>query len=73
VDTHVARTSNRLGWTTQTVPEKVEADLLKIIPEKYQNKVGHWLVLHGRYICKAKKPDCENCPISKYCPSFGKF
>ena len=47
--------------------EEVEKDLLKVLPEKYLMYANHWLVLFGRYICKAQKPDCEKCPIVKYC------
>lgn len=70
VDTHVSRTSQRLGLTKNDKPLKIETDLEEIIPDEYKTYAGHWLVLHGRYVCKAKKPDCENCKIAKYCNFF---
>lgn len=69
VDTHVFRLAHRLGLSTAKTPEKVEADLLKIIPSVWLKHAHHWLILHGRYICKARKPNCHTCPISAYCPS----
>ena len=69
VDTHVFRNAHRYGWVNDTdnTPEKVEAKLLKKIPRKYHPIVNHVMVLHGRYVCKALKPDCANCPVAKYC------
>ena len=67
VDTHVARVTTRIGITSETIPEKIERDLLKQIPEKWLNHAHHWLVLHGRYICKARKPECTKCPICQLC------
>ena len=67
VDTHVARVSQRLQFTQQTTPNKIEADLYKIIPKKYLMHAHHWLILHGRYICKARSPLCHNCPIKQFC------
>lgn len=67
VDTHVFRVSKRLGLSDGTTPEKVEADLLKIIPKKWLINAHHWLILHGRYVCKAKKPDCDHCTLVSYC------
>ena len=67
VDTHVARVSNRIGLTAETDPKKIEQDLLKKIPEIWLQNAHHWLVLHGRYICKARKPECPRCPISHLC------
>ena len=69
VDTHVFRNAHRYGWVNDTdnSPEKVEAKLLKIIPKKYHSIVNHVMVLHGRYVCKALRPDCANCPVAKYC------
>lgn len=69
VDTHVARVSNRLGLSKAKNPDKIEVDLLSIIPEKWLVDAHHWLVLHGRYICKARKPSCDICPISHLCNS----
>jgi len=67
VDTHVARVSNRIGLTSEKIPRKIEIDLLKQIPEKWLKNAHHWLILHGRYICKARKPECKKCPICHLC------
>ena len=74
VDTHVFRLSHRFGWTNETdnTPEKVEEKLLKFIPQKYHSIVNHVMVLHGRYTCKALRPDCANCPVNKWCNSKDK-
>jgi endonuclease-3 len=72
VDTHVRRVSNRLGLTKNTDAEKIEKDLMKIIPEEKWIDFPFRLILFGRNICKAKKPDCKNCPLYKICPSKGK-
>lgn len=67
VDTHVFRISKRLGLSNKNEPKEVEKDLLKIFPKKEWPFVNHSFILHGRRVCKAIKPDCENCLISKYC------
>jgi endonuclease-3 len=67
VDTHVTRVANRLGFSNAKTPDKIELDLLKIIDPKWLPRAHHWLVLHGRYICKAVKPKCKECKISAYC------
>ena len=69
VDTHVFRNAHRYGWVDEkdNTPEKVEERLLKIIPKKYHAIVNHVMVLHGRYTCKALRPDCINCPVNKWC------
>ena len=69
VDTHVFRNAHRYGWVSETenTPEKVEEKLLKIIPKKYHSIVNHVMVLHGRYICRAISPKCEQCPVAKWC------
>ena len=69
VDTHVFRNAHRYGWVgvAENTPEKVEEKLLKIIPKKYHPIVNHVMVLHGRYVCKALRPDCANCPVQKWC------
>ena len=69
VDTHVFRNAHRYGWvgSSENTPEKVEAKLLKTIPQKYHAIVNHVMVLHGRYTCKALRPDCEHCPVAKWC------
>lgn len=66
VDTHVLRLANRLELSDGKTPLEVEQDLNKL-PAEYRLHLNHWLVLHGRYICKAQKPDCHNCPISHLC------
>lgn len=69
VDTHVFRVARRLGLSHGNSPEKVENDLLKIIPKKWLNNAHHHLILHGRYVCKARKPLCSSCNISNFCPA----
>lgn len=71
VDTHAKRLSNRLGLTKEHDPVKIEFDLMKIIPKNIWSRFSHQLVLHGRAICKARKPDCELCTLREYC-FFGK-
>ena len=71
VDTHVARVSYRLGLTNHKDPYKIELDLLKIIPEEYLKDAHHLLILHGRYVCQARKPKCSTCPIETYCQKNG--
>ena len=70
VDTHVKRLSNRIGFSNEKDPEKIEKDLLKILPKKYYSDANHILILHGRNICKAQKPNCKNCCINSLCKSF---
>ena len=74
VDTHVFRNAHRYGWVTDAdnTPEKVEEKLLKKIPTKYHSVVNHVMVLHGRYVCSAQRPKCENCPVAHICPYTGK-
>lgn len=72
VDTHVFRISHRLNFSKGTTPFAVETDLLKVLPDKYVLHANHWLVLFGRYICKAQKPLCFRCPISEFCHSKDK-
>ena len=69
VDTHVFRVSHRLGLSTGKIPDKVEADLMAIVPEPALTRAHHWLILHGRYTCVARRPKCETCPIADLCPS----
>ena len=71
VDTHVKRLAFRLGLTKQTDPVKVESDLMKAIPKEEWIFAAHALVLHGRAICDAKKPQCEACPLLPLCPQIG--
>ncbi|MBI4853849.1 MAG: endonuclease III [Acidobacteria bacterium] len=69
VDTHVRRISQLLGLTTENNPEKIEKDLIKIIPKSDWIDFSHLLIFHGRQICKANRPDCQICPLSRLCPS----
>jgi endonuclease-3 len=73
VDTHVFRVSNRIGLTDDSKnPEQTERELVKHIPAKYLSRAHHWLILHGRYICMARKPKCEECGLTPYCKFFAK-
>lgn len=72
VDTHVFRIAHRLGFSQGKTPVEVEKDLLKVLPDNYAKNANHWLVLFGRYICKAQRPDCANCPIAGFCHSTDK-
>lgn len=72
VDTHVMRLAHRLDFSQGKTPSEVEKDLMAVLPEEYVKKANHWLVLFGRYICKAQKPECEKCPISGFCHSEDK-
>lgn len=69
VDTHIGRLSRRFGWTKNEDPVKIEQDLMRIIPQKDWLDLSHMLIYHGRAICDAKKPLCEQCTISSVCPS----
>jgi endonuclease-3 len=69
VDTHIFRLANRLGLAPGKTPEEVERRLEAIIPEPYKRDSHHWLILHGRYVCKARKPECERCLIADLCKS----
>lgn len=71
VDTHVKRLSFRLGLTKNTDPVKIEKDLTKLIPYKYWGWIAIALILHGRSICPARKPQCEKCTLQKFCPKCG--
>ena len=67
VDTHIFRIGNRLKLAPGKTPEEVEEKLVRIIPEKYMRHAHHWLILHGRYVCKARKPECYRCIIAQWC------
>lgn len=67
VDTHIFRVANRTGLARGKTPLEVERKLLKAIPTEFLQNAHHWLILHGRYICKARKPDCPACPIADLC------
>ncbi len=67
VDTHIFRVSNRTGIAPGKTPLEVEKRLLRLTPEEFKKDAHHWLILHGRYVCKARKPLCGNCPIVEWC------
>jgi len=69
VDTHVFRVAHRLDFSRGKTPDQVEADLMAITPQPYLTRAHHWLILHGRYTCTARRPKCEDCPIGDLCPS----
>jgi endonuclease-3 len=71
VDTHFGRLARRLGWTTEDDPVKVEYAVMKLIPKKDWTVLSHRLIWHGRRICFARKPDCANCEVARWCPSAG--
>ena len=73
VDTHVFRVAHRLGLSTGKTPDKVEAELMAIVPEAALVRAHHWLILHGRYVCVARRPKCEDCPVADLCPSRALF
>ncbi len=68
VDTHVFRLAHRLGWSEAKTPEATEADLMALLPKKTWSQAHHWLILHGRQVCFAVRPRCENCAVAKWCP-----
>jgi len=70
VDTHAKRISNRLGFSSQTEPEKIEQDLLKIFPKEYLKDVNHLFVWHGRKTCDSRKPNCHKCTVKNYCKHY---
>ncbi|MBQ6872035.1 MAG: endonuclease III [Bacteroidales bacterium] len=69
VDTHVFRVSHRLGFSNGKTPLEVEKDLNEIVPLEERAEAHHWLILHGRYVCVARKPKCGSCGVAKWCPS----
>lgn len=71
VDTHVQRVAGRLGLSAQRDPEKVERELCALFPQPQWVEISHRLLLHGRYVCKAKRPDCASCALHELCPSAG--
>ncbi len=72
VDTHVARLAQRIGLVAPTSNrEKIEAELLRLVPEEFAQNAHHTLIFHGRYHCKARNPDCESCPLGKVCLQIG--
>ena len=75
VDTHVFRVSHRIGLVPKrcTTPYSVEKELMKYIPSDIVPKAHHWLILHGRYVCKARKPECNNCGLTAVCNEYSKI
>ena len=75
VDTHVFRVSHRIGLVPKrcTTPYSVEKELMKYIPSNIVPKAHHWLILHGRYVCKARKPECNNCGLTAVCNEYSKI
>jgi len=71
VDTHVARLSHRLGLTNETDPVKIEFALMPLVPRELWTLFSHWLILHGRAVCNARKPLCSRCPLAPHCPRLG--
>jgi endonuclease-3 len=69
VDTHVFRVAHRLGLSTGKTPDQVEAELMSVVPEPLLTRAHHWLILHGRYVCIARRPKCEACVVADLCPS----
>jgi len=67
VDTHIFRVANRTGLATGKTPLEVEKRLVRFTPDEFKKNAHHWLILHGRYICKARKPLCPQCPIAEWC------
>ena len=72
VDTHIFRVSNRTGLAPGKTPLAVELKLLKAVPEQYRRDAHHWLILHGRYVCTARRPQCDRCLIVDLCEFKGK-
>lgn len=71
VDTHVTRLSNRLGLTKESDPKKIERDLMDLFPQKHWTMLAHLLIHHGRAVCKARNPMCEQCKLLPQCPQIG--
>ena len=71
VDTHVFRVAHRLGWAVAKDADGTERELMKLLPRKTWSKAHHWLILHGREVCVARRPHCEECPLSPDCPKVG--
>ena len=67
VDTHIFRVGNRTGMAPGKTPDAVEIELVRRVPDDWKKGAHHWLILHGRYVCKARKPDCADCVIREFC------
>jgi endonuclease-3 len=72
VDTHVARLSGRLGLSLERTPERIEKDLMHLVPQEEWTVLSHWLIWHGRRRCQARRPDCAGCELREWCPSAEK-
>ena len=70
VDTHCKRLANRIGFSNKSDPEKIEQDLLKLIPKKYYKDANHILIWHGRNVCSARHPECNKCSIKNFCKEY---
>jgi endonuclease-3 len=68
VDTHIFRVGNRTGLARGKTPNAVESVLERVVPQPFRLHAHHWLILHGRYICKARRPECWRCPVEHLCP-----
>jgi endonuclease III len=73
VDTHVFRVAHRLKLSDGKTPDQVEADLMAVVPSPFLTRAHHWLILHGRYVCVARRPKCEDCVLGDLCPSKALF
>jgi endonuclease-3 len=73
VDTHVFRVAHRLGLAAGKTPHEVEEGLVRVIPQQYMRHAHHWLILHGRYVCQARKPRCDVCVICDLCTARDKW
>lgn len=73
VDTHIFRVSNRIGLAHGNNVETVEKKLMKAVPDQFKKDAHHWLILHGRYVCTARKPKCDSCPVNDLCKSASAF
>lgn len=69
VDTHVFRVAHRLGLSRGKTPDQVEQELMTVVPGPWRTRAHHWLILHGRYVCLARRPKCQACPVADLCPS----
>ena len=69
VDTHVFRVAHRMNLAKGKTPDQVEAELMKVVPGPYLTRAHHWMILHGRYVCVARKPKCAECQVADLCPS----
>ena len=72
VDTHIFRVANRTGLASGKTPRQVEDGLVKVVPPDFRLGAHHWLILHGRYVCKARRPDCTSCAVNDLCQFEGK-